>query len=440
MIAQESGPSRVIQGVVFDSVVARPLAGATVQLAPRVGPGAVRRASTDSAGRYRFSGVPPGEYLLDFDHDTLAALGLDTPVRALTVRASDTFLTADLAIPSSAVVRALRCGAGMRPDRGLLVGTLRDAVTNLAVPGAALRLQWGALALDSGTARMVTERSGAIVEADGTYLACGLPLDVPLHLDLTAPGHYAVDGPVVEVPLTGIGRLDLRLVDSATTRGTAVIGGQVQHGSGTAVAAGRVAVPALAREAPVRDGTFVLTDLPAGSWVVEARVMGTSPLARLVTVDEVAPAAVRIVAGERMQLLDAVTVIGAMDRNTRVLQDVLTRRRHYGGTFFLPGSDAMKFAHLTSDLLKEARGFRWISPTRVRGCVALFVDGGYQPAAMELLDLVIPLKDVLAVEAYPNIALAPIQYRHAFGCTDPRRPDERIPPSKVVVVWTKRAF
>lgn len=438
--AQDPAARAVVQGVVLDSVEGRTLLGATVQLARRDAKGPVRLSSTDTAGRYRFADVLPGDYLLGFDHDALTALGLDSPVLALSVSAADTLLTADLAIPSSAVVRALRCGVGMRPDRGLLVGTLRDAATHLAVPGAALRLQWGALALDSGAARIVTERSSATVEPDGTYLACGLPLDVPLHLEFTAPGHYAVGGPVVEVPPTGIGRLELRLVDSATTRGTAVIRGQVRHGSGTAVVAGRVAVPALAREAPVRDGTFVLADLPAGSWVVEARVMGTSPLARLVTVDEVAPAAVRLVAGERMQLLDAVTVIGAMDRNTRVLQDVLTRRRHYGGTFFLPGSDAMRFAHLTSDLLKEARGFRWISPTRVRGCVALFVDGGYQPAAMELLDLVAPLRDVLAVEAYPSIALAPIQYRHGFGCTDPRRPDERIPPSKVVVVWTKRAF
>jgi hypothetical protein len=94
--------------------------------------------------------------------------------------------------------------------------------------------------------------------------------------------------------------------------------------------------------------------------------------------------------------------------------------------------------------MKEARGFRWLSSTRIvrvpNMCVALFVDDGYQPAGMEVLDMVAPLQDVLALEAYPTIALAPAQYRNAFGCPDVRRPDRRIPPKAVVVVWTKRHF
>jgi hypothetical protein len=438
--AQVSAGRSVVQGVVVDSVGARRLPGATVQLARRDAMGAVRRVSTDTAGRYAFADVPPGEYVVGFDHDALTALGLDTPVRALSVGAADTLVTADLAIPSSAVVRALRCGAGLRADRGLLLGTLREATSGAVVPGATLSLYWGALALDSGPARLVTERATATIEPDGTYLVCGLPRGVPLTLGVTAPGHHAVGGPVVEVPDHGLGRLDVRLVDSAVARGTAVIRGAVRHASGTVVAAGRVVVQGLAREVPVREGAFVLGELPAGSWVIETRVLGTAPQARLVTVDAAAPAEVLLRVAATAQLLDAVTVVGAMDRDTRVLQEVLARRRHYGGTFFLPGSDAMKFAHLTSDLMKEARGFRWISPTKISGCVALFVDDSYQPAALELLDVIAPLKDVLAVETYPNIALAPIQYRHAFGCINPRRPDQAIPPSKVVVVWMKRRF
>ncbi|HEY3285923.1 MAG TPA: carboxypeptidase-like regulatory domain-containing protein [Gemmatimonadaceae bacterium] len=442
--AQEPTARPVIQGTVFDSVAGRPLADASVQLARRNAAGAVRRVDTDATGRYRFFNVPPGDYLVGFDHEALTALGLDTPVRALSVSDVDTLLRVDLAIPSSSVVRALRCGPGSPADRGLLLGTIRDVVTQRMVPGTTLQMEWGALALDSGNARMVTERASATVESDGTYVLCGLPLDAPLTLDVTSPGHYAVVGPVVELPTTGIGRLDLRLVRADTERGAAVIRGVVQHTSGKAVAGGRVLVPALAREVSVRDGAFVFGDLPAGTWVVEARVVGTAPRARLVTVEAGAPAEVALQVAETAQVLDAVTVVGAMDRDSRVLQDVLTRRRHYGGTFFLPGSDAMKFAFVTSDLLKEARALRWISPTRIvrvpNGCVALFVDDAYQPAGMEVLDLVAPLKDVLAVEAYPTIALAPIQYRHPFGCVDPRRPGHRDPPQAVVVVWTRRRF
>lgn len=442
--AQEPAARPAVEGVVFDSVRGRPLHGASVQLARRDGAGTVWQAQTDTAGRYRITAVPVGEYVVGFDHEALVALGLDPPLKAISIRAVDALVQADLAIPSSAAVRTLRCGSGIRADRGLLLGTLRAAATQQAVPSAALRLEWGALALDSGSARIMTEGASAAIEPDGTFLVCGLPLDAPLTLAVTAPGHHALAGPVVEVPASGVARLDLRLVDATIVRGPAVIRGAVQRVSGSAVAAGRVAVPALAREVPLREGAFVLGDMPAGSWVVEARVMGTAPQARLVTVEAAAPVEVAMRVAETAQLLDAVTVVGAMDRNTRVLQEVLTRRRHYGGTFFLPGSDAMKFAHLTSDLLKEARALRWISPTRIvrvpRGCVALFVDDGYQPAGMEVLDLVAPLKDVLAVESYPNIALAPIQYRHPFGCVDPRRPGQRDPPQAVVVVWTKRRF
>ncbi|MDP1858454.1 MAG: carboxypeptidase-like regulatory domain-containing protein, partial [Gemmatimonadaceae bacterium] len=122
LLAQESGRAgRSVYGMVYDSVAARPLVGASVQLAVRDDASAPRIAFSDSAGRYRFDGVPAGRYVLGFYHDALTALGLDAVTRPIEVTA-DTPGSFDLAIPSSALVRALRCGKSDDFAQGMLVG------------------------------------------------------------------------------------------------------------------------------------------------------------------------------------------------------------------------------------------------------------------------------------------------------------------------------
>src|SRR3989338_3160457 len=115
---------RMIRGLVYDSVAARPLAGASVQLAVADGVNAPLIVSSDSAGRYRFDEVPSGRYVLGFYHDALTTLGLDAPTRAV-VLSADADVTADLAIPSSEMIRALRCGASPGSASGMLVGFVR---------------------------------------------------------------------------------------------------------------------------------------------------------------------------------------------------------------------------------------------------------------------------------------------------------------------------
>ena len=174
-------------------------------------------------------------------------------------------------------------------------------------------------------------------------------------------------------------------------------------------------------------------------------MIGTEPRATLVTVVDSASNEATVTVDNAVQRLDAVTVIGKMDRNTRVLEDVLRRRRHYAGTFFLPGSDAVNRASFTSDLLKEARGFTYAGRNKIfaRGrdnCIALYVDDAFEPLALQVLDEAAPLKDLLAVETYPSIELAPVQFRFAFGRPDPSNFFGRIGACAVVVAWTKRDY
>jgi hypothetical protein len=435
--------SGAVRGLVYDSVAARPLAGASVEMAVRDGASAPRIAVTDATGRYRFDSVPTGRYVLGFFHDALTALGLDAVTRNIDL-AVDTTATVDLSIPSSAMVRFLRCGRSEEFAQGMLVGSVRDAQSGAAIAGAKATVHWRAFALDSANYRVVEDQSPATITSEGALLACNLPLDAPLDLLVTAPGHRAVDGTVVAIPPNGIGRLDVMLADSSLATGTAVIRGRVMRMSGKAVESGRVVIKALGRDVAVKNGEFVAANLPTGSWVAESRVIGVEPQDVLVTATESSVATANITVSNGPQRLDAVTVIGKPSQDLRVLDDVLRRSRVGMGTTFLPGHPALRSARLTSDVMKEARGFQWSGPENITGrsrCrdVAVYVNDVRQPDGFIGADDVAPVSEVLAVETWADMMWAPIQYRRSgLGNTRVVRGSSRT--CGVVLIWTRRHF
>jgi len=430
-----------IRGAVFDSVAGAPLTGAVVQVAPRDSTGRSFTATTDSAGRYRIADVPSGRYLVGFDHDALGALSLDAPFRAieLAADAADAAATVNLGIPSGRVVRALLCGDDSSEYAGgVIAGYLRDAGSGAAVPGAAVRVEWRAIVLDPGNFHIALQHAGATVASDGSYVACRLPVDAPLDVVVTAPGYRTVAGLVV-VPAGGVARQDLHLADSSAEHGPAIIRGRVVDAKGKPPKAGRALITALGRDVPVQDGGFLLADLPLGSWVVEARVIGTEPQSVLVNAAESGISATMITVREQAQRMDVVTVVGTRDRNLLVLKEVLRRKRASFGTTFMPGSPAFVFAQHTADVLREARGFSYRSPTEVYGraqsrggrilpCakVGVYVNGMRIPDGFAGLEDIAPVSEVLAVEAYPDMLHAPMQWKTMDGTC------------AVVLVWTRR--
>ena len=458
MLAQDGTrvPAAAVRGTVFDSIAGRPLYGAALEVAAVGSTHAPWTTTTDSAGRYRIGGLAAGQYTVGFYHDALTTLGLDAVTRTIELTA-DTTATVDLAIPSSAMVRLLRCGRSDEFAQGMLVGFVRDAENRAAIAGTKATVHWRAFALDSANYRVVEERSTATVEADGALLVCNLPVDVPLDLLVTAPGHREVAGSVVTVPTLGIGRLDVLLADSALTTGSAVIRGKVTRESGRAVGSGRVVIKALGREVAVQNGEFVAANVPAGTWVAEARVIGVEPRDVLVTAADSAVTTTTIEVSNGPQRLDAVTVIGKPSQDLRVLDDVLRRARVGMGTTFLPGHPALRSATFTSDVMKEARGFRWVNPDSVTGradctAVAVYVNDVRQPDMMRGLDHMAPVGEVLAVETWPDILWAPIQYRpsnlgnqslgpqHPGWKLTPLGPLPSPRPCALVLVWTRRHF
>jgi hypothetical protein len=426
-----------LKGTVFDSIIGAPLAGAMVHVAARDTARVPFVAVTDSLGRFVLRDLPSGAFVVGFYHDNLTVLGLDAPL-AVVELGTEPVVTVNLWIPSVPVVRALRCG-GDKSDNvgGMLVGFLREAESGLAVRETVLRLSWRALALDSANYRTVTERATAQISADGSFLACRLPVDATLDVEVSAPGRRTLTGSVVYIPASGLARLDIALADTLQVHGTSLIRGRVRTPSGKVVTTGQAVIDALGRMAPIRDGEFLLSEVPAGSWIVDARVIGSEPQSALVTVSDGATTVVQMRAGESLQRLEAVTIVGKRDANTRLLEEVLRRKRLGLGTVFLPSSPALKSATFTSDVMREARGFQYRGPTNIEGrtrCkfVAVYVDDVLQPDGISGLNAVWP-REVLAIETFADILLAPVKYRimkTVLGTADKKY-------CAVILVWTR---
>lgn len=459
LVAQVPAPaSYVVRGVVFDSVVRAPLVGAVVRVATRDLLGSPVSAVTDSSGRFRITGLPAGRFLLDFEHDALDAYGLDAPLREF-VLDTDTLVTVDIGVPSGAVVRTLHCGStAAAADEGMLAGFIRDASGEHEFAGAMVTVSWRALALDSGSFHAVVQRARATARADGAYRLCGLPVDAPLDLQVAAPAARVLAGQIL-VPNAGVARQDIRLADSALVRGAASLRGRAVHENGQPVATGRAVLTALAREVPVVNGAFVMTDLPPGTWALEVKAIGVEARTTLIDATE-GPAGALVSAtitlDDRRQQLDAVTVIGKPNRDAKVLDDIMRRQRSSFGTVFLPGSVWLENAEHPADVLRAARGFDFRSSREIYGrpvgrlggtmcyAIAVYLNGAYFPGGFEDLDNAVAVRDVLAIEAYPDVLSAPVQWRINHTVVEAPSTIGKIPRKgapqpicAVVAVWTK---
>lgn len=432
--AHAQSPSvAAVRGTVFDSVANAPLRGAVVQAAliDSTGRSAPRVFSTtaDDAGRYRIDSLPAGKFAIGFQHNSLSALGLESPLVAFQL-AGTADMVIDLAIPGGATVRAVQCPGGQATD-GMLAGLVLDASRGGTLVGATVAVSWVEMAVVGGTLRTVPRRIVSPVGDDGTYLACGIASGSALNVEVAMAGYRELIGEIT-VPDSGTLRRDFRLADTAGARGANAVGGRVTYANGDGVSSGRAAITALGMDVPIADGTFSIPGVPAGTWLLEARVIGYEPLAMLVDVVDGVPLQVPIKLGDKVQLLDAVNIVGQMSGSLKVLTEVAERGRTSFGTTFLPGNSWMQNALYPADVLRAARGFTYLSLDRVRarGCghqsgkLIIYLDGN-KFDGMEAINNMVQMRDILAIEAYPDMIGVPAKWRTSDACA-------------VIAIWTKR--
>lgn len=442
-------PTHTLSGVVFDSIASAPLGGAVVQVALADAVTRVFTTRSDAAGHFRLTGLPSGRFGVVFQHDALNALGLDSPLRAVEL-GTDSSVTLDLAIPSGASVRAARC-LGQRPNAGdgMIGGYVFDAARDNTLTGATVDVRWVEVGFQKGGLRQNARRVTAIVGDDGTYLACSVPSEAPVDLSVTHAGFRDIIAQVV-VPPAGVVRQDFHLAASDLVHGTAAVAGRVVQDDGTLVQNGRATIAALSVDVPVTGGAFSIVGIPTGTWAVEIRAIGFEPQTALVHVADRSSAPLTVAVAKRAQTLETVNVVGNASRDVRVLEDIAQRSRSSGGTMLMPGNSWILGADTPTDALRGARGFMQKGPNTVIGrpyvtrdgrlvdctsasgggggsggkTVAVYLDGNRYLGGLGLLNDDVPPRQILAIEAYPDVISAPMIWRTNDACA-------------VVAIWTR---
>ena len=466
--AQASDTSRrgsggTVSGIVRDSLAQKPLTGAVVQLAAVDSLARFSRtAITDSLGRFTLRDVPDGRHVVGVLHPTLDSLGLEPPLREVSVEGHQA-VRVDLAIPSPARLRAAICGppSTSNPESAAVaIGIVRHALDRAPASDVTVTAEWLEL---SFTPRGVSRRILRLVTTTGEtgrFALCGVPSPGTMAL-LATRGADSTDRIDVQIPVTGFVRRELYLgparvlVIGDTTRGadtTAPPPRSLRMGtgrlSGTVVTpAGRPVAGAQVRihngpETRANDvGAWTLVDAPLGTRMLEVRAISYYPDRRAVEI--VAGAVpVRVTLSTLEAVLDTVRIAASRIPN-RDRSGFEARRRVGMGRFLTAEDVATRSPVVTSDLFRAMPGVRvemrsndlerWItmrSATAAGRCSpALYVDGAHIPMLPEGLtandiDRWVDPREIAGIELY--VDMVPPQFQPAASSCGS------------IVIWTKR--
>lgn len=429
-------PGTTVTGIVFDSIASAPLSGATVQLVGASNSArAARTTISDSLGRFTLDSVPPGQYSLGFFDPVLESLGIDPPLRELSI-SGERRLRSDLAIPSPGRFRQAVCGSTTSPPGAVVVGIVRDARDLSAVGGATVTGEWLELTFThQGMVRNVP-RLTATTADNGWFAMCDVPSPGTIILRANRSAD-SVDVMEVQVPANGVLREEFYLgpapalsttrpADSASPPSQRLRTGD-GHLSGTVVAAeggrplpgARVGIVSGPQTRANERGEWTLGNAPPGTRMLDVRAVGYYPERRAVNVIVGAPP-VNVALSTLRAVLDTIKVSAsrlAYDRSG--FQD---RRRTGAGRYLAAEDIARREGVFTSGIFRTVPGiaverdsngtaiiamrgpFGYCSPT-------IFLDGMRMPAFTgdDIDDWISP-KDVAGIEIYSE-SNAPAQFR-----------------------------
>ncbi len=455
-LAGERTPGVRVSGTVHDSVAHAPLAGAWVQLAGADSTArAARTVVSDSLGRYAFDDVPEGRYKLGFFHAVLDSLGVELPLRDLTVRRGRS-ARADLAVPSGGTLRALICGVRSPRDSGIVVsgaaviGVVRAARGGAPVEGATVSGEW--LEISFRTQGIDRRRPRVVVTtgANGWFALCNTPAGGNMFLTASR-GADSTDLIEAAIPIEGFLRRDLYLgaartvvVRDTTPRpdslalpprivrsGEGRISGTVMSADYKRPLAGAIVhlSDGPTARADAR-GAWTLANAPLGTRVLEVRSVGYYPDRRAVHVVGGMPP-VQVALSTFKSVLDTVKIIaqGVTDRHDSGFE---LRKRTGLGRYLTSEDLERRGAIFTSDAFKNLPGVRLEGGTiLVRSAFgewcepSVHIDGLYMwtlPATD--IDGMVSLRLVKAIEVY-NEATTPVEFQRAMtGCG-------------TILIWTK---
>ncbi len=275
----------VLRGRITDAASGLPIRRATIELAGRSTRGEPRGATTDDQGRFEFTDLPAGEYLVMVRKPGYASRGYgqrrwnESP-RPLTLRAGERFDKCDVALERGGVITGRVFDEIGEP---VLEATVRVLRHNWFRGRKRLVPAGAGTTNDLGVFRVFGLQPGeyvvqASIRASSRWLRDNAPVDyAPTFYPGTADAASAL---AVEVTP---GQESIADVSLQTVR-VAGIAGQVLSGSGRPVTGGRVMAVLQAegdqgvfggqpRSASIKpDGTFQMTGLAPGTYLLSASV------------------------------------------------------------------------------------------------------------------------------------------------------------------------
>lgn len=169
--SSSSQGTAVLDGTVYDSVDARPLAGATVFLADASG----KAVTTDFLGRFHLRGLPAGHHVVGFFDPFTDSLEIPAVMHAVTLPAGK----------HTSVALTIPARDGCRPDTvtGAVVGFVQAVTNGAPLAGVEVKSKWR---IPRGDAAGKWAEGADTTDAHGRYLFCHVPLHEPMRLD---PAH-----------------------------------------------------------------------------------------------------------------------------------------------------------------------------------------------------------------------------------------------------------
>jgi hypothetical protein len=442
-----------LRGVVYDSVRARPLALATVQLVNARDRGRTRATATDRLGRFSVDSLEPGGWMVGVQHPWLDSVAVDQLGVLVEIKANSTS-RASLAVPSGRALVSRVCGDAVADDSsGYVHGVLRRT------PGAAdnapgtVRIQWVEFTVRNARIERTLDAVEVESAPNGHFVACGVPSGGTLRVrawvgsDSTGVLDFAL-------PVHGIGQLDLLIGQARRTtmtipaspisdtsaldtldatkievvRGTARIEGVTRASTGGAgnqpLVNARVTVWGSGLETrSASDGRYALSGLPTGSYLLETTAIGYQPSREIIALrtDATLTADTRL---ERLLMLDTVQVRAQRRRLLGPTMAGFEERRQRGfGKFLGPEELSKRVESQTSDLFANMAGVRVVpgvggDRVLLRGdlrgsCVpTVFIDGIRIPnpdGQDSVNDYVMPM-DIRAIEVYVTAVTRPPEF------------------------------
>jgi hypothetical protein len=371
---QPLGPdTSSVAGTVYDSLSRAPLSGAVVQLVSREHPTLTYAARTDSVGDFRIPGVQQGDYLIGFLHPAMDSLGLSPSQLPLTVLADRPQRTT-LAISSARTIRAAICHSAPRDSSALLVGTVRDADSDAPIPGATLRAFWPEVVAGPGVLHTDQRETPAKANAAGWFALCGIPYDARVLVRAQSPGHGSGYVELV-FPPGGVLQRDFAVAsdsaaiavadtaaphdDEIVRRGSAQLSGIVFSADHRPAPGVQVSVWGTTASTITGDyGQFSFSGLPAGTRMLEARAVGFEPSRNAVNLASHRIVSVNVVLGDKVPVLEAVTIYGRRNDLPSQLLGYFERSRSGVGTFISMEDIAKRKPYWITDVLRGIPGLR----------------------------------------------------------------------------------